>query len=111
MLRHGHAHHYKQYVTNWATLLTKSGPSCQTEVESSERHEVFTRTFLRHKNVFPIIPTDVNVTIRVVSPEWCHQGGVIRVVSTGWCHQGTRGNFNSVGSEVLLVNGPGFLVL
>ena len=24
MLRHGHAHHYKQYVTNWAALLTKS---------------------------------------------------------------------------------------
>ena len=22
MLRHGHARHYKQYVTNWATLLT-----------------------------------------------------------------------------------------
>ena len=44
MFRHVHARH-------WATLLTKSGPSCRTEVESSERHEVlFTR----------IIPSDVN---------------------------------------------------
>ena len=46
MFRHGHVRHYKQYVTNWATLLTKSGRSCRVEVESSECHEVsFTITF------------------------------------------------------------------
>ena len=28
--------HYKQYVTNWETRLTKSDPSCRAEVESSE---------------------------------------------------------------------------
>ena len=45
----------KPYVTNWATLLTNCGPSCRTEVESSECHEVsFTRTFRRRKNVFPL---------------------------------------------------------
>ena len=56
MLRHGHARHYKQYVTNWATLLTKSGPSCRAEEESSERHEVsFMQTFQRRENVFHMI--------------------------------------------------------
>ena len=37
MFRHGH---YKQYVTDWATRLTKSGPSWRAGEESSERHEV-----------------------------------------------------------------------
>ena len=40
MLRHGHAPHYKKYVTNWATLLTKSDPSCRAEEESSEHHQL-----------------------------------------------------------------------
>ena len=43
----------KPYVTNRATLLTKSGPSCRMEVESWERHEVpFTRTFRGREIVF-----------------------------------------------------------
>ena len=43
----------KQYVTNWATLFSKSGPSYRKEVESSERHEVlFTRTFWRREKCF-----------------------------------------------------------
>ena len=51
----------RQYVTNRATLLSKSGLDSTSEVESSERQEVsFTRTLRRRKNVFPIIPSDLN---------------------------------------------------
>ena len=51
----------KPSVTNWATLLSKFGPSCRTEVESKQRHEVsFTRTFRRRENVSPIISSDAN---------------------------------------------------
>ena len=42
-------------------LWTKSGPSWREEAESSERHEVlFTRTFRRRENVFPIIANAMN---------------------------------------------------
>ena len=71
MFCHGHEHHHKQNVTNWATLLTKIGPSCQAEEELSERHEVsFTQTFQRRENVFPHdfhIPDDSTIVLRLRS--------------------------------------------
>ena len=61
MFGHGHERHYKQYVTNWATLLSKSDHSYRAEVESSKCYEVsFTRIFRRHENVIPMIPCALN---------------------------------------------------
>ena len=66
--------HYEQHVTNWATRLTKSGPSWRAEEESSERHEVsFTRTFRHCKNVFPMISSgERTITVLLQFPPYTH---------------------------------------
>ena len=59
----------KPYVTNWASLLTKSGRTEVESSESSEHHEVlFTRTFGCRGHVFPIISSDVNAPC--IATEW-----------------------------------------
>ena len=65
MFHHGHVRHYKQYVTNWATRLTKSVPIWRAEVESSKRHEVlFTQTLRRREHFFPMISSDMNAPLK-----------------------------------------------